>query len=251
MRNGSYPSEKGGRVKRFICTTCGATSKKSERAISPRVVQALALLRLRLTLDQAEVLTGVKSETIRKALLDAHADPERRAALGTALSELNVGPEAFDCLAQVADEASQGIRCSPGYQACQRLDASKLERDIANVLGAKVIIAKSRQGIWVILEKELHELVRRIRKFPLQRLKTIAALTAQQLRVLEQLHTPNRNMRLISRIYATEFEVDLRTGKPTSETVSLRSVAEHLGMRVETLLTTIIGLVRKLRKWNG
>src|SRR5436305_1795457 len=71
--NGSYKRKYGGMVKRFLCRVCGHAWKEIEKPDANHsddvTLQAFALVAMGLPLNNTEVLTGRKSETIRSRLL--------------------------------------------------------------------------------------------------------------------------------------------------------------------------------------
>jgi hypothetical protein len=247
VKNGHYETKGRGRVQRWKCHLCDGTRIEIQRVLSDRMIQAFALMANRLTLDEAEDLTNLKSETIRKALLAARANPERWAAIGTCLSHLSIGEEEITYLGGVADEASLTRRCLCGWMKFQPYDKIRLKTAIETIIGEEVIIGRSRQGSRVLRKREFDDFMRAVHKIPIETLKSATLLSLQEQTVLEQLHRPHW-ARVHALVHAKKCKVDPITLKPVRLEPTLKSLAESLNMDIEQLISVIVSVVRKLRK---
>lgn len=247
VKNGHYETKGRGRVQRWKCHLCDGTRMEIQRVLSDRMSQAFALMAKRLTLDEAEDLTNLKSETIRKALLAARADTERWAAIGLSLAQFNIGDDEITYLGGVADDASLTKRCSTGWTKFQPYDKSGLKTAIEAIIGAEVVIGRSRQGFRVLKKQEFYDFIRKVHKKPIETLKSATSLSQQEQTVLEQLYSPHW-ARVFARVHAKQRKVNPITMKPVRTEPTLKSLADGLNMDVEKLISVIVSIVRKLRK---
>jgi hypothetical protein len=231
-------------VQRLTCKHCGCDRKDFEQSVSAKLVNAFALLALQLPLDQTEHLLGIKSETIRKHLMSVNADPERWTETRQSLLGLGITDRELDYLRSVIDIGNLTSRCPTGSGL--HLEPAEWRRRIEPIIGCRVIIGTSRQGVRVCRGQDFSEFIQRIRRLSFDRLATTKHLSASELNVLRQLHTPNAQAWLLSRLGAQGVEVDGVTGKPLATKLNLKSPADGLNMDVGTFIGIAVTLVRKL-----
>jgi hypothetical protein len=208
----------------------------------------LALLALGLPLDQTEHLTGLKSETIRHALMSGFDNRECWAAIRERLLELGIIEREIHCLCSVARNARLKHRCSPGFGRYLRFyNRPRLKARIERVIGAEVLMAHTRQGLGVCKKEELIQLLKRIRQLPIAEVKSAASLLERELMVLRQLHTPNKDAHFFAIMDCREHEIDLATRKVPPPPMTLESLAMGLGMNFEEFLAAVVKIVRKLK----
>jgi hypothetical protein len=249
MKNGKRVTAKGGFVQRLVCSKCGLPGKTYEHDPGETRLQALALLAMRLPLDQAENLTALKSETISKHLMSVLADRDSWAACRKRLLLLGVSEDELQYLHSCAHIASLTNRCAPGFGPVLKGDLPSLKARIESVIRADIVIAPSRQGVHVCRKKDFDDFIRNIGNVPIETLKSVR-LTRLEWKVLEQLRQPARKAQLLARIYGgAVMQFDPVTMKVLpSKLTPLESLAASLNMPFERFKGIVIALVRKLRK---
>ena len=130
-------------------------------------------------------------------------------------------------------------------------DVADLKRRIESVIGCEIVIGRSRQGVRVCRKMDFIEFIRKIRRFSIDRLTTKAQLSPKELKALRQLHTPNAEARLFSRLQSGEIEIDPVTQKPLPPKLTMKSLADGLNMDVEIFTGIAVAIVRKLRRLTG
>lgn len=233
-------------MQRWICTKCDTSGKTYEHDPRKTKLQALALLARRLPLDQTEYLVGIKSESIRKHLMSVTADPERWAETRHGLLGLGITDRELDYLFSVTEIAALTNRCSAGPGL--RWDEAEWRRRIEPILGCRIVIGTSRQGVRVCREQDFTEFIQRMRGLPFDRLATAKCLSPTELNVLRQLHSPNAQARLLSRLQAPAIEVDAATRRPLPSKLTLKFLAGGLNMDFGAFTGTAVVVVRKLRR---
>jgi hypothetical protein len=248
--SGTRSKSKTGFVQRWVCTKCGEPRNDYEHDPGATRLQALALVATRrLSFDQAEYLTGPKSENITKYLRSVVADPGRWAEAREKLSHLGTGDQELDylrsivCIAKLTDQRLQGS--GPNLP----VDLTELKGRIESIIGCEVVIGTSRQGVRVCREKDFDEFMQKIRRLPIDRLTTTKRLSPAELRVLRQLHAPDAVAKLLSMFQSCE--IDLVTRRPLPPKLTMRSLADGLKMDVGTFIGIAVALVRKLRRLPG
>jgi hypothetical protein len=247
VKNGTRDNDKSGFVQRWVCTKCREPRNDYEHDPGATRLQALALVATRrLSFDQAEYLTGPKSENITKHLRSVVADPGRWAETREKLSLLGAGDQELDylrsivCIAKLTDQRLQAS--GPNLP----VDLTKLRRRIESIIGCEVVIGTSRQGVRVCRKNDFDELVRKIRSLPIDRLTTTKRLSTEELRVLRQLHTPNAGAKVLSMFQS--HEIDPVTRRLLPPKLTMRSLADGLKMDARTFTGIAVALVRKLRR---
>ena len=247
VKNGTRDNYKSGFVQRWVCTKCGKPRNDYDHDPGATRLQALALLATRrLSLDQTEYLTGLKSETIAKHLRSVVADPGRWAETQEKLSHLGTRDQELDYLPSIVDIAKLTDQRLQGAGPNLPVDLTKLNRRIESIIGCEVLIGTSRQGVRVCRENDFHEFMRKIRRLPIDRLTTTKRLSPAELRVLRQLHTPNRVAKVLSRFQS--HEIDPVTCRLLPPKPTMGSLADGLNMDVGTFIGIAVALVRKLRR---
>jgi hypothetical protein len=250
VKNGTRDNDKSGFVQRWVCTKCGKPRNDYERDPGATRLQALALVATRrLSLDQAEYLIGLKSETITKHLRAVVADPERWAETREKLSLLGTRDQELDYLRSIVDIAKPTDQRLQGSGPNLHVDRTELKRRIESIIGCEVVIGTSRQGVRVCRKKDFHEFMRKIRRLPIDRLTTTKRLSPAELRVLRQLHTPNAEAKLLSRFQS--HEIDPVTRRLLPPKLTMRFLADGLNMDVGTFIGIAVALVRILRRLTG
>ena len=250
VKNGTRSNRKRGFVQRWVCTKCGEPRNDYEHDPGATRLQALTLVATRrLSLDQAEYLTGLKSETIAKHLRSVVAEPGRWAETREKLSRLGTRDQELDYLRSIVDIAKLTDQRLQGSGPNLHVDRTELRRRIESIMGCEVVIGTSRQGVRVCRKKDFDEFVRQIRRLPIDRLATTKRLSPEELRVLRQLHTPDAGAKLLSMFQSREIDpvtLKLLPPKPT-----MRSLADGLKLDVGTFTGIAVALVRKLRRLTG
>jgi hypothetical protein len=248
-KSGTRSKSKSGFVQRWVCTKCGKPRNDYEHDPGATRLQALALVATRrLSFDQAEYLTGPKSENITKHLRSVVADPGRWAETREKLSLLGTGDQELDYLRSIVDIANLTNQRLQGSGPNLNADLAEMKRRIESVIGCEVVFGTSRQGVRVCRKKDFDEFMRKIRRLPIDRLTTTKRLSTEELRVLRQLHTPNAEAKLLSRLQSGGIEIDPVTRRLLPPKLTMRSLADGLKMDVRTFTGIAVALVRKLRR---
>ena len=217
-KNGIPSNRKSGFVQRWVCTKCGKPRNDYEHDPGATRLQALALVATgRLSLDQAEYLTGLKSETIAKHLRSVVADPERWAEIREKLSLLGTGDQQLDYLPSIVDFAKLIGQRLQDFGLNLHVDRTELKRRIESTIGCEVVIGTSRQGVRVCRKQDFDEFIRKIRKLPIDKLTTTQRLSPEELRVLRQLHTPDEVAKIFSMFQSYEIDLDTRKRLPPQD----------------------------------
>lgn len=246
-KNGTRSKCKSGFVQRWVCTKCGKPRNDYDHDPGATRLQALALVATRrLSLDQAEYLTGLKSETIAKHLRSVVADPGRWAETREKLSHLGTRDQELDYLPLIVDIAKLTDQRLQGAGPNLHVDRPELKRRIESIIGCEVVTGTSRQGVRVCRREDFDEFIRKIRRLPIDRLTTTKRLSPEELRVLRQLHTPDAEANLLSMFQSRE--IDPVTRRPLPPKLTMRSLADGLKMDVGTFTGIAVALVRKLRR---
>ncbi len=249
VKNGTRNNRKSGLVQRWVCTKCRRNRKDYEHDPIATRVQALALVARRLSFDNTEDLTGIKSESIHKDLRSVVADPTRWAETREKLSQLGLNDQELDYLHSIVWTAGvTGQRLQPAGPKLSA-DRAEVKRRIESIIGCEVVIGRSRQGVRVCRKRDFTEFIARIRALPLDRLATAKRLSPKELRVLQQLHTPNAKAEIFSMFQSREYDPVTRRLLPPKP--SMKSLADGLNMEVSIFLSIAIALVRKLRRLTG
>ncbi len=250
VKNGTRDNDKSGSVQRWVCTKCRKPRNDYDHDPAATRLQALVLVATRrLSFDQAEYLTGLKSENITKHLKSVVADPERWAETREKLSLLGTGDQELDYLFSIVDNAQLTRQRLQGAGPNLHADLAKLKGRIESIIGCEVVIGTSRQGVRVCRKKDFEEFMRKIRRLPIDRLTTARRLSPAELRVLRQLHTPDAGAKLLSRFQSREIDPVTRRLLPPKMT--MRSLADGLKMDVGKFIGIAAALVRKLRRLTG
>jgi hypothetical protein len=247
VKNGFYKGKKRGLVQRWVCKACGQARKDFQQHVSEKTLRAFALLALGLSLDQAEYLTGLKSETIRRDLMFSQRIPERWAAIRKSLADLGAPEREIKYLEVAAYMASLTNRYSPAG-TCQ--NAAALKMRIECIIGAQVLVTQSRQGVRVAKTEKIIDVIRKIRAVPFQRLGCAALLSEQESMVLQQLRAPNAGAQIFALLDTQKREFDVVTGKVLPAKMTLKSLAVGLSMKSNQFIDTVIKLTRKIRKFQ-
>jgi len=250
VKNGTRSDHNSGFVQRWVCTKCGKPRNDYEHDPGATRLQALALLSTRrLSLDQAEYLTGLKSETIAKHLRSVVADPGRWAEAREQLSHLGTGDQELDYLSSIVYNAKLTDQRLQGSGPNLHMGLTGLKRRIESVMGCEVVVGTSRQGVRVCPKKDFDEFMRKIRRLPIDRLTTTKRLSPEELSVLRELHTPGAGAKLLSIFQSREIDPITRRLRPPK--LTMRSLADALKMDVGTFTGIAVALVRKLRRLTG
>lgn len=248
VKNGFYTCKGRGRVQRWTCKACRQVRKDFEQVTSAKMLQAFALLALRLPLDQAEYLVGVKSETIHEELMSAHGNPERWAAIRKRLLELGSQAQEIKRLDSIATITSLTERCSPSFGSALKADLAALKTRIESVIGMEVVIVASRQGVRVCRKKDFDDFIRNAKNLPIRSLE-YARLSQLERKVLKELRTPSDQAQLLSKIFDQgPTAVDPVTMKRLPPEPTPMTLARSLRLDFDVFNGIVIGLVRKLRK---
>ncbi len=251
VKNGTRRNRKSGVVQRWFCTKCRKPRQVYEHDPLTTRLQALALVARRLSLDQAECLTGIKSETIHKDWISLVSDPQRWAETQDKLSQFGLSDHELAYLRSMVEIASIiDQRLQPAGPNLQR-DIAELKRRIETIIGCDVVIGTSRQGVRVCRKKDLPEFIRQIRKLPFDRLASMKRLSPKELKVLRQLHSPNSLAKLLSRLQPDGIEADPVTLRPLPPKLTMRLLGDGLNMDAAIFTGIAVALVHKLRRLTG
>jgi hypothetical protein len=249
VKNGFYRSRTWGFVQRWVCRACGQKRKDFERHVSPEMLKAFALLACGLPLDQAEYLTGLKSETIRTKLVSAYGLAERWTSIVKGLSELGISDHEITGLKAKAEIAPLTNRFSL-FEKWDKEKIATLKKRIAAILGTKVVVGKSRQGVRVCKTESLMRLIGTIRAGPPERLNSAGLLSEKEMVFVRQLHAVTQHIQIWMALNLSEREIDPQTKKLIPPKVTLPSLADGLQMNLNELIDILVRLVRKLPKLN-
>jgi len=247
IKNGFYRSRARGFVQRWVCTTCGQTRKDFERHFSTGMLQAFALLALELPLDQAEYLTGLKSEKIRTKLMSAYGIAERWTAIVKGLSELGISDLENTGLESMVHIASLTNRFSL-FGPWRKEKIATLRTRIAAILGTEVVVGRSRQGVRVCKTEAMIHLIRTIRAWPPERLNSAGLLSEKDMVFVRRLHALTGNIQIWAALNSSEREFDPQAKKLLPPKVTLPSLADGLHMNLDEFIDILVRLVRKLPK---
>lgn len=248
VKNGRRSNRKSGLVQRWVCSKCNLHRNDYEH--DPRTIRlrALALLANRLSFDQAEYLTGLKSETIHKHLTSVVVDPGARAEARERLSQLGLADQEVDYLLSVLESAAITSQRLQPAGPMPGGDLSELKSRIEALVGGEVEIGTSRQGVRVCRKRDLLGFIREMRKLPFNRLASRKPLSPKELMVLRQLHSPNAKVRLLSRLRSDGIEIDPVTRRPLPTNLTMSSLADGLNMDAGIFTGIAVALARKLKR---
>jgi hypothetical protein len=208
-------------------------------------MRALGLLALGLPLSHVEYLTGIKSETLRKDVLSLPSDPKRWFETEQQLARLGLVDSELNWLMRVGLSSGKTNRGSPDLRASFRCDLAALKARIERLIGKKILVGASRQGLCLCCKSDFADFVRRIRAVPVGTFAKVNPLSQTELEVLEQLWKPNARSHLLAALDSAEIEVNPATGKLLRK-LAVRHLASGLEMDVGRFQAVAIGLVRKL-----
>jgi len=275
--NGGYQTKNRGLVRRFLCRTCGLAWKEFDstsgimsgiRIADPdsSVLEAFALVALGLPLDQVKGLMARKSDTIKGRLLRCFEKQEIwHKVVNRLVSRYGIQPEEIKHLSELLGQIKSGtatfhaaqirsikVKAKPGLRREGR-NVSRHEQTARNKLAARIRavldceIVGLPDGHFYRLEddRRVQRWISEVERFDVIRsARRLERLTVMENLVFKQVRCPNEKAHAYAK---EEGGRGRKIGDPWLEEMTIRCLAQGVGMEVEYFIALLEFVAQVLR----